>query len=366
MGKIVTSLLTFVFLAYHMFGAAIFDALEREEEAKRRDFVFSTHESVHSIMCPYTDHHCVDDTYNATVNVAAHFANVTNRLQEKFEELSNRRETVHIADVPRILLTARELHNLIRNVTSMAELATKTGIDPHSTKKNSTPEEWIFPKTNHFCMTVLTTIGYGRFSPATEGGRLFCIFYGLFGIPLTVVIFAILGEVMKEGVQRTADFVTARAPAHWSPKHIKRATVGVYLTLGNLLFVMVPAVVFVHEEQWTYTEAFYYIFVTLSTVGFGDYMANRRRGVDYSTAYVIARLSWLYIGLSYFSVIFYLLTQAIQNGRSKLEERVNTAKERVREVASSTGNSAALRRRRVRKIHVEEVEPNPTGLATVD
>ncbi|XP_066303160.1 potassium channel subfamily K member 10-like [Branchiostoma lanceolatum] len=369
MGKIVASILTFIFMAYHMFGAGIFDILEREEEAKRRALVFSTHRLVDSIMCPNSDHHCLEDnaTENLNLDLASHFANITGTTQKRFEELSNSQDTARIADVPRILLSARELDNLIRNVTSMAELATKTGIDPHSTEKNNTPEEWIFPKTNHFCMTVLTTIGYGRFSPATEGGRLFCIFYGLFGIPFTVVIFAIVGEAMKEKVQLTADFITARVPHNWSPKNVERATVAFYLTVGNLLFVMVPAVVFVHVEDWSYTESFYYIFVTLSTVGFGDFMANRRKGVDYSTAYVIARLCWLYIGLSYFSVIFYLMTKAIQDGRSKLEERVKTAKDRVREVTSAKWNNSAIGKRRVRRIHVAHVEPTePTGMATVD
>ena len=44
------------------------------------------------------------------------------------------------------------------------------------------------------------------------------------------------------------------------------------LLSGLLLFVLLPPLLFNRMEGWTYVEGFYFSFVTLSTVGFGDYV----------------------------------------------------------------------------------------------
>lgn len=44
------------------------------------------------------------------------------------------------------------------------------------------------------------------------------------------------------------------------------------LLSGLLLFLLLPPLLFSHVEGWSYVEGFYFSFVTLSTVGFGDYV----------------------------------------------------------------------------------------------
>lgn len=43
-----------------------------------------------------------------------------------------------------------------------------------------------------------------------------------------------------------------------------------------LLYFMLPMLLFKAYEGWSYAEAIYYCFITLSTIGFGDYVAGRR------------------------------------------------------------------------------------------
>lgn len=50
------------------------------------------------------------------------------------------------------------------------------------------------------------------------------------------------------------------------------------LLSGLLLFLLLPPLLFNHMEGWTYVEGFYFSFVTLSTVGFGDYVIGETRG----------------------------------------------------------------------------------------
>jgi hypothetical protein len=44
--------------------------------------------------------------------------------------------------------------------------------------------------------------GYGRIEPRTTGGRLFCVLFGLSGIPIVTVILANLGKYLHEAVPK--------------------------------------------------------------------------------------------------------------------------------------------------------------------
>jgi len=44
--------------------------------------------------------------------------------------------------------------------------------------------------------------GYGNAPPATTGGRIFCVFYGLFGLPLFIIAAYGIGDRLFHGVDR--------------------------------------------------------------------------------------------------------------------------------------------------------------------
>ncbi|KAI9012307.1 hypothetical protein DFJ74DRAFT_645468 [Hyaloraphidium curvatum] len=47
-------------------------------------------------------------------------------------------------------------------------------------------EGWKYHESFYFCIVFLTTIGYGHLNVKTRGGYVFSIFYGIFGITMTV------------------------------------------------------------------------------------------------------------------------------------------------------------------------------------
>jgi Ion channel. len=47
-----------------------------------------------------------------------------------------------------------------------------------------------------------------------------------------------------------------------------------YLIPGFVIFLILPSGVFMHFESWSFIKSFYYAFVTLSTIGFGDIVAG--------------------------------------------------------------------------------------------
>jgi hypothetical protein len=47
-----------------------------------------------------------------------------------------------------------------------------------------------------------------------------------------------------------------------------------YLMPGFVIFLILPSFAFMYFECWTFAKSFYYAFVTLTTIGFGDIVAG--------------------------------------------------------------------------------------------
>ncbi|KAL6087509.1 hypothetical protein STEG23_022162 [Scotinomys teguina] len=142
------------------------------------------------------------------------------------------------------------------------------GVNP---KGNSTnPSNWDFGSSFFFAGTVVTTIGYGNLAPSTEAGQVFCVFYALMGIPLNVVFLNHLGTGLRAHLT-TLD----RWEDH--PRHYQLLQIlglALFLTLGTLVILIFPPMFFSHVEGWSFREGFYFAFITLSTIGFGDYVVD--------------------------------------------------------------------------------------------
>lgn len=46
------------------------------------------------------------------------------------------------------------------------------------------------------------------------------------------------------------------------------------ITIGSICFVLVPGILIANLEKWYYIDAIYYVFITLFTIGFGDFVAG--------------------------------------------------------------------------------------------
>lgn len=58
------------------------------------------------------------------------------------------------------------------------------------------------------------------------------------------------------------------------PELVRVLSAVLFLLVGCLLFVLTPTFVFCYVEGWSKLEAIYFVVVTLTTVGFGDYVAG--------------------------------------------------------------------------------------------
>ena len=117
----------------------------------------------------------------------------------------------------------------------------------------------------------LSTTGYGHSTPVTIGGKAFCMFYATIGIPLGLVMFQSIGERLN----KFSSVVIRRAKKYLKCQKTEATEMNLMFATGLLssIIIFTGAAVFSRYEGWSYFDSFYYCFVTLTTIGFGDYVA---------------------------------------------------------------------------------------------
>lgn len=160
---------------------------------------------------------------------------------------------------------------------------------------------WDWANSVIFASTIVTTIGFGNVAPKTQGGRVFCILYGLCGIPLCLVWISQLGSFFGDRAKRLSGILIRRGV---SVKNVQYTCTALFLLWGLFVHLLIPPFVFMSVEGWSYLEGIYYSFITLTTVGFGDYVAGVNPNIDYPRLYRVFAELWIYMGLAWLSLFF--------------------------------------------------------------
>ncbi|KAM6434408.1 potassium channel subfamily K member 4 isoform 2-T2 [Liasis olivaceus] len=231
-------------------------------------------------------------------------------------------------------VAAEELEELIQQVSE----ATGAGVDPAVNSSNANASHWDMGSAFFFAGTVITTIGFGNISPKTKYGQVFCIFYALVGIPLFGMLLAgvgdHLGSSLRKGIGKVEDIFLK-----WqvSATVIRVISALLSILIGCLLFVSLPTLIFQHVEGWTFLESVYFVVITLTTIGFGDYVAGDTKSNDYFW-YQPLVVVWILLGLAYFASILTMIGNWLRalSRRTRAEMGDLTA-----HAASWTGNVAS-------------------------
>lgn len=130
--------------------------------------------------------------------------------------------------------------------------------------------KWQFYDSFYFSTVVLALIGYGHRVLITTRAKVFCIFYAMLGIPMWLITFQSAGERLNSILSH----ILSRIKKSFHTKQTK-TTEGELLIMESLLSVLIlliGALVFSRYENWSFFDSFYYGFITLTTIGFGDYV----------------------------------------------------------------------------------------------
>ncbi|XP_045202858.2 potassium channel subfamily K member 2-like isoform X2 [Mercenaria mercenaria] len=199
-----------------------------------------------------------------------------------------------------------------------------------ATSDTSSTSNWDYGPSVFFSATVVTSIGYGHISPTTTGGQVFFVFYAILGIPLTALILGAVGEKMTKPYKKLEK-------KQFFPKYPKTETVGkraIFATLCFVLFSLIPAAIFQAVEDWSYLEAWYYTIVTLTTVGFGDFVPGQSDS-DIPVYYKLVVSAWIFFGLAWLSMMLNLVGDFFKVQANKINNAQDITE--IKEVAKSDG-----------------------------
>ncbi|XP_029966066.1 potassium channel subfamily K member 3a [Salarias fasciatus] len=157
--------------------------------------------------------------------------------------------------------------------------------------------QWKFAGSFYFAITVITTIGYGHAAPSTDGGKVFCMLYALLGIPLTLVMFQSVGERINTFVRYLLHRLKkCLGMRRTEVSMVNMVTIGFISCMSTLC---VGALAFSQFEGWTFFHAYYYCFITLTTIGFGDYVAlQSEHALQTKPEYVAFSFIYILTGLA--------------------------------------------------------------------
>ncbi|KAF1416769.1 Potassium channel subfamily K member 3, partial [Eudyptes chrysocome] len=185
--------------------------------------------------------------------------------------------------------------------------------------------QWKFAGSFYFAITVITTIGYGHAAPSTDGGKVFCMVYALLGIPLTLVMFQSLGERINTFVKYLLHRIKKCLGMRRAEVSMANmVTIGFFSCISTLC---IGAAAFSYYEHWSFFHAYYYCFITLTTIGFGDYVAlqkdealqNKPQYVAFSFVYILTGLT--VIGAFLNLVVLRFMTMNAEDEKRDAEHR---------------------------------------------
>lgn len=105
-----------------------------------------------------------------------------------------------------------------------------------------------------------------------------CIVVALLGIPITMLTLKSAGELIAALANTIVTRFEKKILKKGEPKQVKTKS-AVILFSFMVLLIVANGLLVTTLRDWTFVQGVYYWFVTLSTIGFGDYVIHRKTQV---------------------------------------------------------------------------------------
>uniref|UniRef100_A0A9J8B700 Potassium channel subfamily K member n=2 Tax=Cyprinus carpio TaxID=7962 RepID=A0A9J8B700_CYPCA len=228
---------------------------------------------------------------------------------------------------------------------------------------------WDFTSALFFASTVLSTTGYGHTVPLSDGGKAFCIIYSVVGIPFTLLFLtAVVQRIMEFSTHRPVEYLHRRWGMSKPLLAALHASLLAIITVS--CFFLIPAIIFsVLEEDWNFLESFYFCFVSLSTIGLGDYVPGEGYHQRFRELYKLGITFYLILGLIAMLVVLETFCELQQLKKlrkifyvkkQKTEDQLNIVDHDHLSFASVSDQAASFRENKTDMFPGDIVSASPT------
>lgn len=135
---------------------------------------------------------------------------------------------------------------------------------------------------NRLC--VLCCPGYGSATPQSAAGKVFSICYALIGVPFTMLVLTVCVQKLLYPLVIVPTGLLVRSGI--SPRPATVLHFLLLLVLVVLGFFVAPAAVFsTVETSWSFLDGIYFCFISLCTIGLGDFVPATQPWQKYRQLY---------------------------------------------------------------------------------
>ncbi|GAB5356303.1 hypothetical protein AAMO2058_000279100 [Amorphochlora amoebiformis] len=179
---------------------------------------------------------------------------------------------------------------------------------------------WTYRSSVFFSLTILSTVGYGVTAPQTVMGKGLLVPYAILGIPVFTYLLIRVTKVISRGMVFSMDWLLSLfTTSHKSHVYGKGGTfnwfTALVLSTAFMGALLIGAVVYFYGEGWTLSDALYFSFITLSTIGFGDFVPTKISTQAITSIFIIAFMGTL-------TEIFELITDYYEIQSKKIERLI--------------------------------------------
>jgi len=115
--------------------------------------------------------------------------------------------------------------------------------------------------------------GYGHITPETPLGQICTVLYCFVGLPISMLTLKTLGKFVSNLVNNFVYMVEQKGLGRRRPRRVKIKSF--FLIFALMVWTLCAfGLTQSYLEGWTFLEGIYAWFVTLSTIGYGDYVPN--------------------------------------------------------------------------------------------
>jgi len=208
-----------------------------------------------------------------------------------------------------------------------------TGISVDASGQLVTNTKWDIRTSLFVSLQIIATLGFPASAPQSDGGRAFTIPFAIFGIPLFLITAIGMGTFLNS----LAEFFRVFCLSRCSKSCAMDCGALVFRTiviavLGIILFMIIPSIIFAQIEPWSYGDAFYFSFITLATIGFGDLIPSYNdvpwMTEEYRNWYRLAIAFWILILSSWFAGVIVSIQVSLSESAATADKRIDRELER--------------------------------------